>query len=148
MEDVHLTISGSAPLSTEVLDFLRAVLGNIVVEGYGATETAGATGLQVGWDYSSGMSFTRPCHPLGNIGGPLPCCDFKVVDVPEMNYFAVDKHHYDIPCIARGELCVRGYNICPEYLDNPEETQAAFDSEGYFHTGDIAVILPNYSFKV
>lgn len=89
-----------------------------------------------------------PCHPLGNIGGPLPCCDFKVVDVPEMNYFAIDKHHYDMPCIARGELCVRGYNICPEYLDNPEETQAAFDSEGYFHTGDIAVILPNYSFKV
>ena len=148
MEDVHLTISGSAPLSTEVLDFLRAVLGTVVVEGYGATETAGATGLQVSWDYSSGMSFTLPCHPLGNIGGPLPCCDFKVVDVPEMNYFAVDKHHYDIPCIARGELCVRGYNICPEYLDNPEETQAAFDSEGYFHTGDIAVILPNYSFKV
>ncbi|KAK8803494.1 hypothetical protein WA158_001188 [Blastocystis sp. Blastoise] len=133
----RLTISGSAPLSTEVLDFFRCVLGGIVVEGYGSTETAAATGLQVGWDYS-----------CGNIGGPLACCDFKVVDVPEMNYFTTDRYHNDIPCLARGELCIRGYNVSPGYFENPEETAAAFDSEGFFHTGDVAVILPNYSFKI
>lgn len=37
LDKTVLTISGSAPLSTVVLDFLRCVIGNVVVEGYGAT---------------------------------------------------------------------------------------------------------------
>ncbi|OAL35690.1 hypothetical protein AYO20_05071 [Fonsecaea nubica] len=38
----------------------------------------------------------------------------------------------------RGELCVRGPNIIKEYFDNPEATRAAYTSDGWFRTGDIA----------
>ena len=89
-------ISGSAPLSSVVLDFLRCVIGNVVVEGYGATETAGATLLQLYNDYTS-----------GNVGGPMSCCDMRLEDVPDMEYLHTDKSHNGLPCIGRGELCMR-----------------------------------------
>lgn len=96
LDQCVLTISGSAPLSSVVLDFLRCVIGNVVVEGYGATETAGATLLQLYDDYTS-----------GNVGGPTACCDMRLEDVPDMEYLHTDKSHNDAPCIGRGELCLR-----------------------------------------
>ena len=137
LDNVLITISGSAPLSAEVLTFLRCVLGNKVVEGYGATETSGPMTLQVGTDYS-----------IGNVGGCLPCCEYKLVDVPEMNYLTSDRDHNGVPCKGRGELFVHGYNITPGYFRNPELTAKAFDKDGFFSTGDIAIILPNYALKI
>ena len=96
LDKTVLTISGSAPLSTVVLDFLRCVIGNVVVEGYGATETAGATLLQLPDDYTS-----------GNVGGPLASCDMRLEDIPDMNYLHTDRDHNGMPCIGRGELCLR-----------------------------------------
>jgi fatty-acyl-CoA synthase len=43
------------------------------------------------------------------------------------------------PC-ERGELCVRGYNLFEGYYKDPERTAAAFDDEGWFHTGDLGVV--------
>lgn len=48
-----------------------------------------------------------------------------------------------------GELCVKGYTVLPEYYRSAEETKNAFDSEGWFHTGDLGVCdgENHYSFK-
>lgn len=40
----------------------------------------------------------------------------------------------------QGELCVKGTCVTLGYLNNPEATKAAFDPEGWFHSGDIAYI--------
>ena len=132
-----MTISGSAPLSKDILLFLRCLLKGVIIEGYGATETSGPMTLQVGTDYS-----------IGNVGGCLPCCEYKLVDVPEMNYLTSDRDHNGVPCKGRGELFVHGYNITPGYFRNPELTAKAFDKDGFFSTGDIAIILPNYALKI
>lgn len=137
LENIRVTISGSAPLSKDVLLFLRCLLQGVIIEGYGATETTGPTTLQVGNDYS-----------IGNVGGPLPCCDYKLVDVPDMGYLTTDREHNGIVCKGRGELFIRGYNITPGYFKAPSITAKAFDSEGFFATGDIAIILPNYAVKI
>lgn len=40
---------------------------------------------------------------------------------------------------ARGELLVRGPTIISQYYENPVANAAAFDSEGFFRTGDIVI---------
>jgi acyl-CoA synthetase (AMP-forming)/AMP-acid ligase II len=40
---------------------------------------------------------------------------------------------YDV----RGEMCLRGPTIVVGYLDNPKANAEAFDSEGFYKTGDI-----------
>ncbi len=46
------------------------------------------------------------------------------------------------------ELLVRGRGVMQGYLDDPEATQAAIDSEGWFHTGDLARIKENHIYIV
>ncbi len=39
-----------------------------------------------------------------------------------------------------GELCTRGYSVMIGYWDDEEKTAEAIDSEGWMHTGDLAVM--------
>ena len=41
-----------------------------------------------------------------------------------------------------GEICVRGPTVIPGYLDNPTANQA-FDSDGFYHTGDVGYCDPS-----
>lgn len=114
---VKLMITGSAPISENVLRFARAALGCIVVEGYGQTECVAACTLAVEAD----------CD-YGHVGIPTPCNAIKLVDVPELGYFAKDQ---------AGEVCIRGYNVFKGYYKNEELTKEVLQEDGWLHTGDI-----------
>ena len=41
---------------------------------------------------------------------------------------------------ATGELCTRGYSVMVGYWNDPERTAEAIDTDGWMHTGDLAVM--------
>lgn len=50
----------------------------------------------------------------------------------------IDEHGNALPPGRQGELCVRGTCVTRGYLNKPEATQASFDEEGWFRSGDVA----------
>ena len=92
---VRIMTTGSAPISTEVMEFLRICFGAAVIEGYGMTETACT------------ITMTRPDDTTsGHVGGPLPCCEIKLADLPEMNYLNSDRPY------PRGEVSIVFLHCC------------------------------------
>ncbi|MEW6442550.1 MAG: class I adenylate-forming enzyme family protein [bacterium] len=50
----------------------------------------------------------------------------------------VDRYGSEVPPGVVGEVVSRGEKVTPGYWRNPEKTAAAFDRQGWFHTGDSA----------
>jgi len=124
-------ITGSAPIDAAVLDFLKVCFCCPMLEGYGLTETSG------------GSSVTHPRDPVtGHVGGPLPCIKWRLMDVPEMSYLSSDKPY------PRGELQMYGPAVFSGYFKRADKTSEAFDAEGWFKTGDVAMAYPNGSVKI
>ncbi len=105
----------TAPLAAEMRSFLQSCLQVNVVDAYGLTEIGAVT-------------------TDGNVVRPL-VIDYKLVDVPELGYFATDKPH------PRGELLVKSAAAMPGYYKRPEITAEVFDADGYYRTGDIVAEL-------
>jgi len=114
---IRLIVIGAAPLDPEVMTFMRCALGCIICEGYGQTECVCPCTLTIPGDSSA-----------GHVGPPLASCYIKLVDVPDMEYYARE---------GSGEVCVKGPTVFKGYLNNPSQTAEAIDSEGWLHTGDI-----------
>ncbi len=53
-----------------------------------------------------------------------------------------------VPVGDQGELCTRGYLVMKGYDQDPKATQLAVDSEGWLHTGDLAMMRPDGYFRV
>jgi len=78
----------------------------------------------------------------GHVGSVNPQNELKLVDVPEMNYKSTDFPN------PRGEICFKGANNFPGYFKNEEKTKETIDEEGWLHTGDIGLILPNGALRI
>jgi len=116
---IRLVISGGAPLSVATHKFVSVVFGCPVMQGYGLTETCGGTSISHSID-----------RAFGKVGPPLPCCEIKLVSVPEMNYLVEGEP-------STGEIWIRGNNISKGYFKDEAKTKEDFDENGWFHSGDI-----------
>ncbi|KAI0831191.1 acetyl-CoA synthetase-like protein [Trametes gibbosa] len=122
---VQMVTSGSAPISANVMDFLKIGLCCTVVEGtYGMTENCGCFV----------RNWTNDRSASGTVGAPFPTSELKLVDVPAMGYSAEDKPH------PRGEICMRGGPRFKCYYKDPKKTAETIDEEGWLHTGDVGLL--------
>ncbi|MBV9936055.1 MAG: AMP-binding protein, partial [Actinobacteria bacterium] len=60
--------------------------------------------------------------------------------IPDIEVKVVDDDGHELPRGEAGEVWVRGYNVTPGYWDEPEQTAATIDADGWLHTGDIGVM--------
>src|SRR5271156_6573905 len=104
-------MTGSAPTSPELKAWVESLLGMHLLDGYGSTE--------------AGMVLFD-----GEVQRP-PVIDYKLVDVPDLGYFATDRPY------PRGELLLKTQNMFPGYYKRPEVTADVFDEDGYYRTGDV-----------
>ena len=116
---VRLAVSGAAALPDKVAQAAAAVLGIQLHEGYGLTEASPSVTLGAGTD-----------APIGSIGRPIAGIEMRLVDGDGADVYIGDP----------GEILVRGPNVFPGYWEDPEATASVLDSEGWLHTGDIAVV--------
>ncbi|VBB31671.1 unnamed protein product [Acanthocheilonema viteae] len=125
---LRLITSGGAPISTNVLNFSRIVYGCLLVEGYGQTECSAAGTMSLPFDTVG-----------GHVGGPAVWAQVKLVDVKELGYSAEEN---------TGEVCFRGAGLMDGYFNDPELTSETVDQEGWLHTGDIGMWLPDGALRI
>lgn len=133
---VRFMVTGSAPISKDVINFLKIAFCCPIYEGYGQTETAGGSCLTFSEDGEA-----------GHVGGVLPQHELKLVDVPEMDYRSTDVDDKGNP-LPRGEICFKGHSNFLGYFKLPDKTAETIDEHGWIHTGDIGAILPNGALKI
>lgn len=115
----RLMVSGSAALPVSVLEEWREISGHTLLERYGMTEM--------------GMAISNPYRGErrpGYIGQPLPGVTVRLAD-ENGNTLGPD---------TPGEIQVKGPNVFSEYWGKPQETAKTFTEDGWFLTGDVAVL--------
>ena len=110
---LKLVVTGGATLDPETEKGFND-LGFDVEQGYGLTETAPVIAAE-----------TPKCRRLGSIGKKFPSVEVKIDDPDEEGI---------------GELMAKGPSIMLGYYENEEATKSALESDGWFHTGDLARI--------
>jgi malonyl-CoA/methylmalonyl-CoA synthetase len=119
----RLMVSGSAALPVSVMDKWQLVSGHYLLERYGMTEI--------------GMAISNPYEgdrKAGHIGKPLPGVEIRLVDESEQ----------EVKEGQPGEIQVKGASVFQEYWGKPEATAKSFTTDGWFRTGDIAVVEEGY----
>jgi len=123
ISSLRLAVTGAATIPVSLIEQMRDRLGfDTVLTAYGLTEATGVVTMCREGDDPVTIATTSGCAIEG-------------VEVR-----TVDAAGSPTPPGDPGEVVVRGFNVMREYLDDPEQTAAAVDAQGWLHTGDIGVL--------
>ena len=119
---LHTLFSGAAPLGADLSTAVESRLHVRVRQGYGLTETSPVTHF----------------HPLesdtvvaSSVGPAVPNTTCRLVD---------PLTGLDVAPGERGELYIHGPQVMKGYFNKPEATAACLSGDGWFRTGDVAVV--------
>ena len=124
-------LCASAPMPKSLADDFKVFLGVPIIEGLGMTELAGSAFCT---NYNDVTNYTA--------GGVTGGAKLLIKSVKDLGY-TVDDVIDGINCPA-GEICVKGPLVFQGYYKDDVENKKAFDEDGYFHTGDVCRMFPNY----
>ena len=119
LSSLRFAVTGAATVPVVLIERMQSELDfDIVLTAYGLTEASGF-GTMCRTD-------DDPVTVATTCGRPI--ADFELrIDTPRDDSGA-------------GEVLLRGPNVMLGYLDDPDATAAAIDSEGWLHTGDIGTV--------
>lgn len=130
LRSLELVVSGAEKLPPDLHEAFRERFQIGMMQGYGLTETSPVISvnqqnglLREGEDVQLG-------NRLGSVGRMLPGMAARIVDPDTME---------ELPLSKTGILLIKGSNVFPGYLRDPEKTSGAF-RDGWFITGDLARI--------
>ncbi len=129
LSSLRFCTSGGAPLPVPLVKKYTQEKGVRFKQGFGMTE------------FGPGIFALAPedaIQKAGSIGRPNFYVDARVVD-DENNPLGPNEV---------GELVLQGPSICSGYFGNPEATETMLDTEGWFHTGDLATFDEGWYFFI
>ena len=113
---------------------------NRVIHDMGASEMTIAYGQT---EASPVVTQTRTDDPIDlrveTVGRPIPGIEAKIVDPQSGDELGNNK---------QGEFCSRGHVVMLGYYKNPDATSEAIDQNGWLHSGDLAIRLPNGYYRI
>ncbi|KUI04163.1 fatty acid--CoA ligase [Mycolicibacterium acapulense] len=126
LSSLRFAVTGAATIPVVLIERMQTELDiDIVLTAYGLTEASG---------------FGTMCRPdddavtVATTSG-RPIADFEL---------RIDNPGED----DAGEVLLRGPNVMLGYLDDPEATAAAIDSDGWLHTGDVGTVDDNGNLRI
>lgn len=119
---LKLCIGGGAAVQQAVADKWQQVTGVRLQEGYGLSETSPILTLNFGNADQS--------EYISGIGVPMPSTDISIRD----------DHGNAVAQGQSGELCAKGPQVMSGYWNNVEATKECMTDDGYFKTGDVAML--------
>jgi len=123
LSSLRLTVTGAAAVPVRLVERLREEMTfETIITGYGLTESTGTTAM---------------CR---HDDDPETIANWSGRAIPDTELRIVDDAGHELPRGEPGEVVTRGYHVMRGYFEEPEETAATIDAEGWLHTGDIGVM--------
>lgn len=119
---LRLTLGGGMAVQEVIAQRWLKATGKPLAQAYGLTETSPAVTI-------------NPLDKVdfnGSIGLPVPSTEISIRD-DQGNEQAQGES---------GEICVRGPQVTSGYWNRPDETEKAFEPDGFLRTGDIGYVNP------
>ena len=132
--NLRFAVSGGAALPEEIGTFFQAA-GITIIEGYGLTETAPVLTVN-----------PADAPRYGTVGHVLPGVTVAIqpLDGEELAGTVSGSDYPTSISTPEGEILAKGPNVMREYWNRPEETRAAFDKNGWYHSGDVGRFEDGY----
>jgi long-chain acyl-CoA synthetase len=115
---VKIIVAGGAALQERLIRIFNAA-GIPLVEGYGMTETSPVI---------AACNFMTGAVRIGTVGPVIPGLEVMIS--------------------CDGEILVKGDSVMKGYYKEPESTKEVFDAYGWFHTGDVGVLIDDKYLKI
>jgi acyl-[acyl-carrier-protein]-phospholipid O-acyltransferase/long-chain-fatty-acid--[acyl-carrier-protein] ligase len=128
LKSLDLVITGAEKLPRDIAEAFEEKFGHVVLEGYGLTETAPVTSVNLPEPAAKEGQSVQPSSRKGSVGKLAPGMAAEIRD-PETGA--------PLPLSETGMLWLRGPNIFEGYLHEPTKTEEVI-VDGWFKTGDLA----------
>jgi YD repeat-containing protein len=123
LSSLRLTVTGAAAVPVTLVERLRDEMTfETIITGYGLTESTGTTAM---------------CR---HDDDPETIASWSGRAIPDTELRVVDDDGNEVPRGEPGEVVTRGYHVMRGYFEEPEETAATIDADGWLHTGDIGIM--------